>query len=867
MVSIAQRSFAGGEIAPALYARVDQSKYQSGLRTLRNYFVMRHGGAANRPGTAWIAEVKDSSKTVRLIPFIFNADQTYVLEFGDQYMRVYHDGGQVTLTPQSITGITNASVAVLTYSGADTYANGDEVYVSGIVGPIGTYLNGRNFKVANVDTALNTFELNYLDGTAVNSTSMGAYTSGGTIAEVYQISTPYVEADLATLDFIQSADVVTIVHPTYAPRDLERTGHTSWTLTSITFAPDIAAPTGQSATQGGSTGSTTYDWKITAVADETFEESLPSAAAHITNGNATISATNYVDISWSAVTGAAEYNIYRAVNGVYGFIGTAVGLAFRDTGITPDTSDTPPSARNPFASDFPSTVTYYQQRLVFANTNSDPETVWASRSGQFKNFTVSSPIQDDDAVTFVLAGRQVNSVKHLLDLGKLVVMTVGGEHLIQGDQAGTLKPTDVNPVQQSYFGSGNLAPIIIGKTAIFLQARGSIIRDLGYDVQSDGYTGNDLTIFSAHLFDGFSMVDWAFAQTPHSVIWVVRDDGILLGLTYVREHQLWAWHRHDFSNGDATVENVCVIPEGTEDSVYLVIKRTINGATKRYIERLTTRQIGDIVDAIFLDSALSYDGRNTGVRTMTLSGGTDWVYTETLTLTASSSFFTSADVGNSIFLYTATGEVVRCEITAYTSGTVVSVKPHKTVPASLRSAATTSWSRAVDELTGLWHLEGKAVSVFADGFVVASPNNASYDGITVSNGTITLDKPYAVIHVGLPITADLETLDIDTPQGETVSDKKKLITAVSVFVEKTRGLWVGPKPPTDDDTDPLENLREIKQRNEETYEQPVDLATETLDVDIKGEWNSNGRIFIRQVDPLPASILAVVPTGLVPFRN
>lgn len=864
MVSIAQRSFAGGEIAPALYARVDQTKYQTGLRTLRNYLVMRHGGATNRAGTQFIAEVKDSSKTVRLIPFVFNSDQTYILEFGDLYMRVYRAAEQLALSSQNITAITNANPAVLTYAGADTYANGDEVYVSGIVGPIGTYLNGRSFKVAAVNAGANTFQLTYLDGTNVNSTSMGAYTSGGTIAEVYEISTPYTEADLMNLQFVQSADVVTIVHPDYAPRDLERSGHTSWTLTTITFAPDIDAPTGQSATQNGATGATSYSWKITAIADETYEESLPSSAASIANGNATLSAANNVSVSWSAVTGATEYNVYRAVNGVYGFIGTAVGTSFTDTGITPDTTDTPPTARNPFSSDYPSTVTYYQQRLMFANTNADPEKTWGSRTGQFKNFTISSPLQDDDAVTFVLAGKQVNSVKHLIDLGKLIVMTVGGAHVVQGDSSGILKPTVVNPVQQSYYGSGDLSPILIGNTALYLQSRGSIIRDLTFDLNTDGYTGNDLTIFSAHLFEGYSMVDWAYQETPHSVVWVVRDDGVLLGLTYVREHQLLAWHHHDFSG---TVENVCVVPEGDEDGVYIVVNRTIDGDTKRYIERINTRRIDDIVDSVFVDSCLTYDGRNTGSTTMTLSGGTTWESTETLTLTASAGTFVSGDVGNSIFMYDTDGSVIRCEITAYTNTTIVSVQPNRTVPVTLRSVAITDWSRAVDEVTGLWHIEGETVSVFADGLVVASANNEAYTTLTVTNGSITLDQPYAVIHVGLPITADIETLDIDTAQGETVSDKKKLITAASVFVEKTRGLWVGAKPPTDDDEDPLENLREIKIRNDEDYDDPVALATETVDVDIKSEWNSNGRIFIRQVDPLPASILAVVPSGLVPFRG
>jgi len=950
MASIAQRSFAGGEIAPSLYARVDVVKYATGLRTCRNFFVMRHGGVSNRPGTSFVGEVKDSTKTVKLLPFVFNSDQTYVLEFGNLYMRVIRNGAQVTETAQNITGITNANPAVVTYAGADNYANGDEVYISGIVGPIGTYLNGRNFKVANVNAAANTFSLQYMDGTAVNSTGFGAYTSGGTVAEVYTITTPYVEADLQDLQIAQSADVITIVHPNYAPRELSRTGHTSWTLSTITFEPNTARPAGVTATAGGA-GSNTYRYKVTAIDSETFEESLGglntssnnitaisqanpavvtyAGADNFTNGDTVyitgvvgmtqvngkeftvanvntgantfelqgINSTSYTAyssggtinrvsvtltsaaapsasaphvVSWTASSGIAEYNVYKESNGVYGFIGVASGTSFNDVGIDADTTDTPPAVRNPFnaTGDYPSTVTYIQQRRGFANTDNDTEKVWLSRSANFKNFTVSSPLQDDDAVTFTVAGRQVNEVRHMIDLGKLLIFTSGGEWVIDGDSAGIIRPGEVNPKAQSYYGANTLPPIIIGGNALYVQARGSIIRDLGFDLQTDGYRGNDLTIFSAHLFDGYTIEDWAYQQIPHSIVWTVRSDGKLIGLTYVREHQLWAWHRHDF---DGTVENVCCVPEGTEDALYLVIKRTINGATKRYIERLESRFVDTdaIEDSVFVDCSLSYDGRNTAATTMTMSeynsGG--WLYTSTITLTASVSYFTSADVGNEIHLTGSGGDVIRFEITEYVSGTVVRGKPHKTVPASMRSVAITTWTRAVDEVTGLWHIEGESVSVLGDGFVVANPNNDAYTVRTVTNGTVTLDKPYGVIHIGLPITADIETLDIDTAQSETLADKKKIVTKVTLFVETSRGGFIGGEPPTNDDDDPLEGLYELKVRNAEDYDNPVALATGTVDVNIESGWNSNGRVFIRQVDPLPLSVLAVVPSGMMPFRG
>lgn len=864
MTTLIQRSFSGGELTPALYARVDTTKYVTGLRTCRNHLVMRHGGAANRPGTEFVAQTKNLGSAVRLIKFVFNASQTYILEFGDEYMRVIRDGAALTETAKTITGVTQANPGVIT-STAHGFSNDDEIFITAVGGM--TELNGRNFLVANVTA--NTFTLKNLAGVAVNTTTYTAYTSGGTASRIYEIATPYAAADLATLQYIQSADVITIAHPSYEPRELSRTADTSWSLATLTFAPGIAAPTSPAVS---GTGGTAAEWVVTAVEDETFEESLPSATV---GGNSAPSAGSPRTITWAAVTGAREYNVYRSQNGVFGFIGVAQGLTFVDTGYSPDTSDTPPITRNPFngANNYPSTVAYIQQRLGFANTNNNTEKVYLSRTGHFKNFTVSSPTQDDDAVTFTMAGRQVNAVKHLIDLGQLIVFTTGGEWAIEGDASGIIKPAEVNPKQHSYNGSSTLPPIIIAGNALYVQARGSVVRDLGFDYQIDGYRGNDLTVFSSHLFDGFELLDWDYQQIPHSVIWAARNDGTLLGCTYVREQSVLAWHRHDFEGG--VVENVAVIPEGDEDRVYLVIKRTIDGTEVRYIERMATRRVDDIKDCIFLDSSLSYDGRNSdSSHTMTLSGGTDWTYDETLTLTSSDSFFISTDVGNQIHLTGSDGTLIRFTINAYTSGTVVTGKAHKTVPVAMRSIATSTWTRAVDEVRNLWHLEGQSVSILADGFVVANPNNEAYDEITVEDGMITLDKPYGVIRIGLPITSDLQTLDVDSAEGETLTDKKKNIGKVTVHVEESRGIWIGAAPPETlqpegDDAEPgfLQGLTELKIRNSEGYDDPIDLKTEAVEVIIRPEWNSNGRVFIRQTDPLPLAILAVAPSGFIPVKR
>lgn len=879
MTTLITRNFSAGEISPSLYSRCDLTKYQTGLRTCRNFMVKRSGGVQNRPGTSFIGEAKDSSKSVRLIPFIFNTLQTYVLEFGDQYIRFIKDGVYITDSTKIITSITKASQALVTAT-AHGFSNGDEVEISGVAGM--TEVNGRNFKVS--DVATNTFKLKLMDGTTyLDSSGFGSAGTGGQADRVYTIASTYLEADLFALKYVQSADVMTIVHPTYLPRELSRSSDTSWSLSNISFAASISPPGGMAVSFSGS-GAFSPAYCVTSIAANTYEESIASSIVTATSSPApTASAPN--NIQWTNVGATVvEYNVYKRPNAstAFGFIGIASSGSspgFNDTGIEPDFSITPPLARNPFGSsnNYPSTVTYFQQRLMFANTNNDPETAFGSQTGLFHNFQTSIPIQDDDAITFNLVGRQVNGVHHLIDIGRLAVMTQVGEWVIEGDQSGILTPSQINPRQHSYNGSlKNLSPIVIDSSALYVQARGTIVRDFNFDFQIDGYRGNDLTIFSSHLFDSYSLLDWTYQKIPHSTIWAVRDDGTLLGLTRIVEQQILGWHRHDFENG--LVESVCSVPEGNEDTLYLVINRTIDGSTKRYIEKFNTRQIDDIVDSIFMDSALSYDGRNSDFEInaghgIQFTGGTTWAYTETFDCegTGGGEPFTPSSVGKEVHV-TGVDEngdplIIRFTIETFNSTSSVSGRPNRTVPAPMQDTEFLEFSIAVSEVGGLWHLEGEDVSVFGDGFVVANPHNEAYNVITITNGIATLDKAYAVIHVGIPITADIETLDIDSPQGETLSDKKKMVNRVSMYLEKSRGVFIGPKPPLDEESDFLGGLVELKIRSEETMDEPVALTTDVVSVLLRSEWNGNGRIFIRQTDPIPLEINGIMPDGLFPIRS
>ncbi len=881
MTTLAQRSFVGGEIAPVLYARPDLQKVATGVRTMRNVFVGKAGGAYNRPGTNFICEVKDSTKTVRLIPFEFSDDQTYMLEFGDEYMRPLRSGSQQYDLTLTITGISNANPGVVTYTGTDP-ANGDEVYISGVIGALGQYVNNRNFRVANVNTGANTFELNTLAGAAFTTVGLGSYGSAGTAKRVYTIVSPYDYLDLPNLKFVQSADVITITHPSYEVKRLSRSGHTSWSFASggqpgqptSYYLPSINPPTAATATNSPGTAAYFY---ITAIKDGTFEESWVSAGSFITTATFPASGAN-VTVGWTASTGAVRYNIYKETYQGFGFIGTTTAVSFVDGGIVQDFTRQPPMIASALLFDatgeYPAATGLCQQRLALGGANNTPQQLRMSVIGSHMNFTQQVPTQDDSPICINVGGVKGGTIRHIVDAGKTLVFTSSGEYALGDDSSGVITPESTGQKQLSANGSSHLAPILVNGGVLYVQDRGNTVLSLG--LGSDGIGNDDLTIFASHLLEGKELVDWTYQQIPNSIVWAVRDDGELLGMTYNQKQGILAWHHHDF---DGTVENVCAINEGTEHAVYLVIKRTINSATKRYIERLATRFVTEatIEDAVFMDCTQAYDGRNTVATTMTLSGGTLWDETEELTLTASSTTgvnggqgFLSTDVDNAVFIngLDTDGEAVQIRglISEFTSTTVVRVRPSQTVPTTMRSVATTDWAFAKDQVTGLWAIEGEEVSVFGDGFVVASPNNAKYGtALTVTNGAITLDQPHSVIQVGLPYISDIETLDIDTPGGSSASGKKMIVQEVSMQVEKSRGIWMGPNPPTDDDDDPLENLIEIKVADTENMDKPVALASEKLTDKIMGRFSQGGRTFIRQVDPLPMAIMSYHPTGFFPF--
>jgi hypothetical protein len=578
------RSFAGGEITPEMFGRLDLVKFQTGLQKSLNFLTLPHGPQARRPGTQMINEVKTSTSAARLIPFVFSADQAVAIEFGEQTIRFHTSTGSVLEASQSITSIVGSTVNKNLHG----YSVGDWIWFTDRFLKVGT-------------AGLNSFTTTDLAGASAMAT-------GTTMARLYTVASPYLASQLFDIHYAQDSDVLTLTHPSHATRELSRLGAASWTLTTVSFAPTLAAPTGVTVTptKPTPTNVTTQTYVVTSVADDGVTESLASAADSDTN-NLTL-AGNYNTISWTT-SGAARYNVYKLRGGAYGYIGQTTGLTIEDDNITPDTLKSPPEDiydLNTGAGLYPAAVSYYEQRRWFGGPANFPQAMYATRSGTESNLTNSIPSRDDDALSFSIKAQQNNAIRHLLPLSDLIALTAGGEWRIFADGSPAITPTSLSTKPQGYAGASNVQPVLTSGTVLYVQAQGSRIREFAVNPDSAGtsYKSVDMSIIAPHLFNSKTLVDLAYTRAPEQRLWAVRSDGYLLSMTYVPEQQVYAWNQH---NTDGLFESVCAIPENNEDALYAIVKRTIDGRTVRFVERFKTRLFDAQPDAYFVDCGVTYD--------------------------------------------------------------------------------------------------------------------------------------------------------------------------------------------------------------------------------------------------------------------
>ncbi len=434
-------------------------------------------------------------------------------------------------------------------------------------------------------------------------------------AALVKVDTPYAEEELFDVGYEQAADVVIFTHRNHPVQRLLRYDVDVWVFEPAIFATQTPPPANLAGTANTPNTVSPFprdiNYVVTAINDVRGEESLIS---NVETVNIDLSLRgNTVDLTWDAVSGCSSFNVYKGYTSTYGFIGRAgVDRAFVDDNILPDYSDGPPQHRNPFdaSGDYPAVVTFWQQRAFYARTLNRPNAMWGSQSSLFFDLNVSVPVTDSDAIAVALAGKRVNAILHMVPIKDLLVFTTDAIWSIKGGDAVT--PTNIDPVPHSYRGCSKLRPIAIDEVVFYTESRGAAVRTVNFDWEVDGYRGNDLTVFSPHLFKGVTIVDWAWAAYPTQTLYAVGSDGKVRCMTWQPEQQVWGW---SLMTMDALgfVESVCVISENGEDVPYFVVRRTVKlqppatPEVRRYVERASSYLWADVADAIYLDCASVYN--------------------------------------------------------------------------------------------------------------------------------------------------------------------------------------------------------------------------------------------------------------------
>lgn len=751
-------SFAAGELSPAMYGRTDIAKYDVGAAKLENFIVLRYGGVQNRAGTKYLATTAGNKKAV-LLPFRYNVEQNFIIEITAGKIRFYTQG------------------ALVTKNGAP-----------------------------------------------------------------YEITNNYSEDELDTIKYTQSADVMFLVQPNHPPATLTRYANDNWTFErmDITGGPfadsELTAKSTTTITASATTGTVTLTASasifnanmvddliaLTHFVDSDYKKGTPSANGtnlivsvlpHSTvyvesfgfwDGNFTLEKYDRLTGQWVKIRSQSgnrsqNYNLteendsdeitqYRVTSTEFntdvwsgeneqqrGYITiqafgndytghvliTGYTSATQVTGtVKKQLASTEATKDYQFASwsqknGFPTCAGFFEDRLVFAGSKAEPQTFWASKTGDYYNFGTSIPALDNDAITATLNGGQMNGIKAIIAFGEMILLTAGGEYKVTGNGK-PITGENVLSQAQEYRGISDVLPVTVGSRIVYLQQQGNLIRDLAYSYDVDKYTGDDLNLLAAHLFERHKITSMTYQQTPNSIVWCTREDGVLLGLTYLKEQDVYAWHQHSTAHGKFI--NVCAISGPQEDELYCVVEREGN----YYVERMVAREAStEPEDQYFVDSGI------------TVSGNTK-----------------------------------------------------------------------TNEVTGLDHLEGLEVAILADGNVQPPQ--------TVTDGKITLKRAYSKIHVGLPIHAEMQTLPLEfnVEDGTFMSRKKRVSALMAMFKDSRGGLYgIGDGP-----------KNEFKWRSTEKWGEPIALFTGKKKMPVpQANWNETVMVTISQEDPLPLTILSLVP--------
>jgi hypothetical protein len=804
--SPAQSNFNAGELSPLFGGRVDMAKYGNGCYRMRGFIPLPQGPARRRSGTMYVAATKDNAAQSWLMPFVYSEEDSFALEFGEEYVRFYTDNGQL---------ISSGVAAWVTLT---AYAIGDLVTNA-----------GTTYYCTTAHTSAALFATDLASGYWYAQTG-----------DIYEIPSPYTEADLINsngtfrLSYAQTGDVLFIAHRSHFPRKLTRVGNTNWQFSEATIKngpfigvnPDetatvyASAATGTGVTLTASTAIFTAEKVGTLfLLEQKGVDGVPAwePAKAILLGDERRSDSNVYRALNAATTGAvkpvhregARYDGDTGVQWQYVHSGYGIARITAVAGLTATAdiiSEIPSQAvgaanaslRWSFSAwdsvlGYPDVVVFHRERLVYFRGSQ----WWASVAGDFENFATrdGAEVTADMAIVAEIAAGEVNDVVWAASGDDLLVGTLGAEFsLSEMASSEVFGPGNVAARRESTRGSRQVAPVQAGDSTLFVQPTGMRVRDMRYSFNTAGYESNDLTIIADHIAAG-QITQMAFAQEPNSVVWCCCENGDLLGLTFMLEQDVIGWHPNPIGgrtivSDTAAVESVCVIPspDGTHDQLWMIVRRRIGASAARYVEYLAPdfdNATTDIADAVFSDSAIGYDGTIVFSPAVRLVDGTTWAAGDTgriLTLTVQP---TVAEIGDWIRMRIGDDEAI-VEVTGAWAVNSFPVQFVTAIPVGLQDVGCLDMAYMRSTFTGLDHLEGEEVTILADG--------GGHRNLTVTGGSITIDQRAARVIVGLPAPCELETMRIEAGATDgTAQGKTKRTHRVVLRLHESMGGKVGPE--------------------------------------------------------------------------
>ena len=783
-VTPVQTNFTGGEITPKMHGRVDLQKYGASCKTLKNFICFPHGGIVKRSGTRFVAECKDSANTKRLIPFVFSTTQAYILEFGNDYVRFYRNEGQI------------------------------------------------------------------LDS-----------------GSAYEISSPWGEEYLDGLSFTQSADILYVTHPEFKPRKVTRTGHTTWTIAEFDQTDGPYLDQNTSAT--------------------TMTPSHSSGSSRtITASGSTFASTDVgrlIRLKHSSTWGYAKVTGYTSAT----VVTVTILSDFGGTGSTTDWrlgawSDT---------TGWPTCVTFYQDRLFFANTTDQPNTVFSSKSGDFENFAPTATdgaVTDDSALVFTLATSQVNAIRWMQGARQLQLGTSDGPFLMSsGSDNLALTPTNVTVNRETSDGVAAQIPITAGRATLFTDRNKLRIRELAYKYDIDGFVTPDLSLIGEHIVSGSTIKSIAYARSPNNLVWTLLEDGGLRCMTYEREQDVVAWHRHipggtlgnctvtvtDYANIANNSKLVLTKSDGTTTTFYSATSSTSGKFHSTTSNNQTATNLKTLVDAdsdftatVASNVVTIKETSRAGASPLTITTGdstrlaiTSQAEAKVLSIAVIPTATETEDQLYMIVERTINGSTKHYvefleEIFDTNEGKSVS-------NAFFVDSGLTYTGASANSVSGLTHLEGETVQVLVDGAV--HPNR------TVSSGAVSLASSGTEISVGLAYQGKLVTLDPEV-QTETGASQGKVrrIERATVRVVDTYNLKIAAEtlPLEELDFRDTGGLEAVPFREGAQSMDTVTLFTGDKRVLISHTPDRKFNLVVQHDQPQPCTVLAIMYALVVSDR-